>query len=771
MEVRSPRPSSASRAESRAIASATVWITLCVAVLLSVTFFSTVSSEAQSACPEGQILSDDGQTCELDVGQRDGDPAVCPPGQQLDEVGFCVEIPDGSNECPLGQRRVSPDGPCEIVEGSGGVLLDCPAGEQPDSFGISCEPIPGAVDVGCDDGFSLGADGVTCVADGPRCANDEILNDDGECQRYFQCPAGSVLQSDLLTCFSGGCPDNEVVSVDGKRCLAAETDCPDGSPRPVSGSCLVVETVERDGETEVVVRCDEADAYCQAQVKECAERRAAGDVDDDESDSCEDPRTACEDDEETCAEANDRLVECAVRDDEGDGEGEGSDGDGEDTEDAGPRRLDPCDDLCPPLHRLDPSGACIEFLDPRHPCVSFGQIPEGVTTNAELNGFSYLAGTGQCVTKVEFLRRLGNFEAAAGAEADALALLRETTSEYLSVEEQLAELNAGLITAEADVRDLTDAAAEADLRRARNEKSLFEARKVLQRERRLLEIEVLDVYVTGGGDAATESALIAAENLNTVGIVQSYGEILLDDQIDNIGRIESLESQTLALGVQLEESVAEVESSLDAAIEAAEQVEALLLATEQLREEQLDRRNEEAELVAELRENKGQFAQELGIFDQASREIADIISESEFLVTEFEDFDGVFAKPVIPAFVVSGFGPRLHPILGYVRNHDGLDFDANFGDPIYASAPGIVQIASSFGGYGETVVIDHGAGLLTLYAHMSVIGAEVGEEIKRGDVIGFIGSTGLSTGPHLHFEVWVEGRTAVDPMLYLTDLD
>ena len=175
-------------------------------------------------------------------------------------------------------------------------------------------------------------------------------------------------------------------------------------------------------------------------------------------------------------------------------------------------------------------------------------------------------------------------------------------------------------------------------------------------------------------------------------------------------------------------------------------------------------------MVAQLREDKGLYAQELGIFDQASREIADIISESEFLVTEFEDFDGLLANPVIPAIVVSGFGPRLHPILGYVRNHNGLDFDANFGEPIYASAPGIVQIASSFGGYGETVVLDHGNGLLTLYAHMSVIGAEVGDEIKRGDVIGFIGSTGLSTGPHLHFEVWINGRNAVDPLPYLTDL-
>ena len=115
----------------------------------------------------------------------------------------------------------------------------------------------------------------------------------------------------------------------------------------------------------------------------------------------------------------------------------------------------------------------------------------------------------------------------------------------------------------------------------------------------------------------------------------------------------------------------------------------------------------------------------------------------------------------------SGFGPRLHPILGYVRNHDGFDFTIGFGEPIYASAPGVVQIASTFGGYGKTVVLDHGAGLLTLYAHMSTIAVESGDLVERGDVLGLVGSTGLSTGPHLHFEVWVEGNTAVDPAPYL----
>lgn len=715
-------------------------------------------SAAQGDCPDGSVLSSNGVTCELDVGQNGGDPTnPCPAGQQLDAAGLlCENIPDDEAlVCPVGQELDDLGLFCVAVIETNG---SCPEGQQPNELGTECVPLDGSSQAtSCEAGFSLGADGVTCIADGPRCGSDEVLNDDGECAKTFQCPAGMFLTSDLLSCISDVCPDGELRSVDGKRCVAPDSNCPDGSPRPIGGSCLVVETVEGEDGIEIIVRCDASDSFCQAQVKECAEERAEST--DTDAPSCEDPRTSCDDDDDECVEANDRLVNCATRDD--------------DSESADPeaRRIDPCDDLCPRLHRLDQSGECIEYLDPRHPCVSFGKVPAAVTTNRELDGYSYLAGTGQCVTRGEFLRRLGNFEAAAGAEADALAVLRETTSEYLTVEEELLELEAALVTAESDVVQFTADAAEADSQRAQNEKDLLEARKVLQREMVLLQEEVLQIYVSGGREVAVEAALLGAEDPTEIGLVQSYGEALLDDQIDNIERIRELETATVELGLDLDRAAAEVQSSLDSAIVASADLESLLDQAEDLREEQLARRNEEAELVSQLREDKGRFAQELGVFDQASREIADIISESEFLVTEFRDFDGLFANPVIPAIVGSGFGPRLHPILGYVRNHNGLDLSANFGEPIYASAPGIVQIASTFGGYGETVVLDHGGGLLTLYAHQSVIGVDVGDEVQRGDVIGFIGSTGLSTGPHLHYEVWVDGSTAVDPLPYLTDLN
>jgi murein DD-endopeptidase MepM/ murein hydrolase activator NlpD len=112
--------------------------------------------------------------------------------------------------------------------------------------------------------------------------------------------------------------------------------------------------------------------------------------------------------------------------------------------------------------------------------------------------------------------------------------------------------------------------------------------------------------------------------------------------------------------------------------------------------------------------------------------------------------------------VTSGFGSRFHPILGYRRMHAGLDLAASYGSPIVAAADGRVASAGWSGGYGNLVRISHAGGLQTMYGHMSRIVARSGEMVRQGQLIGYVGSTGLSTGPHLHYEVLKNGR-AVNP--------
>ena len=112
--------------------------------------------------------------------------------------------------------------------------------------------------------------------------------------------------------------------------------------------------------------------------------------------------------------------------------------------------------------------------------------------------------------------------------------------------------------------------------------------------------------------------------------------------------------------------------------------------------------------------------------------------------------------------LTSGFGMRFHPILGYSRMHQGLDLAAPWGVPIRAAASGTVSFAGWHGGHGNMVQLAHGGGTGTGYAHMSRIAVSPGEQVVQGQVIGFVGSTGLSTGPHLHFEAY-RGGVAVDP--------
>jgi len=115
--------------------------------------------------------------------------------------------------------------------------------------------------------------------------------------------------------------------------------------------------------------------------------------------------------------------------------------------------------------------------------------------------------------------------------------------------------------------------------------------------------------------------------------------------------------------------------------------------------------------------------------------------------------------------MTSPFGYRTHPILRYRRMHTGIDFGAPYGAPIVATAPGRVVLAGWDGGYGKTVRISHGGGILTLYGHMSNLAVAAGQQVAAGQVIGYVGSTGMSTGPHLHYELHVNGQR-IDPASY-----
>ena len=123
--------------------------------------------------------------------------------------------------------------------------------------------------------------------------------------------------------------------------------------------------------------------------------------------------------------------------------------------------------------------------------------------------------------------------------------------------------------------------------------------------------------------------------------------------------------------------------------------------------------------------------------------------------------------PVIGT-VTSSFGERLDPFNGEGAFHAGIDIATDYGEPVRAPASGIVEIAGPANGYGREIVLDHGYGLTTLYGHLSGFAVAAGQQVSRGQVIGHVGSTGRSTGPHLHYEVRIR-NTPVNPHKYLRE--
>ena len=126
--------------------------------------------------------------------------------------------------------------------------------------------------------------------------------------------------------------------------------------------------------------------------------------------------------------------------------------------------------------------------------------------------------------------------------------------------------------------------------------------------------------------------------------------------------------------------------------------------------------------------------------------------------------------PLHDATLTSDFGMRTHPILGGRRNHKGVDLAQPTGTPVYATADGIVSRAEPFSSYGNYIQIEHGGELQTRFGHLSGFAVVAGEQVHKGQLIGYVGSTGRSTGPHLHYEVRVAGE-AVDPRPYMVATD
>ena len=158
------------------------------------------------------------------------------------------------------------------------------------------------------------------------------------------------------------------------------------------------------------------------------------------------------------------------------------------------------------------------------------------------------------------------------------------------------------------------------------------------------------------------------------------------------------------------------------------------------------------DLLNELRNTVRKADRELQL---QFRSYAEVVKHYESNKVKFAHTPAI--KPMNGYYTRRGFGMRLHPILDIYRKHEGLDIANDQGTPVYAAADGAVELSGRHGGYGIMIQINHGYGYKTLYAHLSKVLVRDGEQVRRGEVIGRSGNTGLSSGPHLHYEVKING--------------
>jgi murein DD-endopeptidase MepM/ murein hydrolase activator NlpD len=354
--------------------------------------------------------------------------------------------------------------------------------------------------------------------------------------------------------------------------------------------------------------------------------------------------------------------------------------------------------------------------------------------------------------------------------------LQEATEESRDVRGQLsaAQQRRSGLTAEVRLlqQDLATAQAklaevQAALDVARHElelwtKRLERARADLLAQQELLNAKAATAYKLG--PTAYAEAILGADDLAAIADRTFYVERVLSVSADLLAGVrvsrELVASRQDRVGVY-EDGVAmrfrQVRRQTERIAAMTAQQKALL--------EQIDLEVEfTAESLEDLNSARERYEEAVAQLEAESARIQGLIQGSGS--TGSGQYGGELYWPTSGA-IVSGFGYRTHPVYGTTRFHSGVDIDGACGQPIYAAEDGTVLSAGSNGGYGNASVIDHGNGLSTLYAHQSSIGVSSGSSVSRGQQIGLVGTTGLSTGCHLHFEVRVNGEP-VDPVPYLT---
>ena len=390
-------------------------------------------------------------------------------------------------------------------------------------------------------------------------------------------------------------------------------------------------------------------------------------------------------------------------------------------------------------------------------------------------------------------------DTASAEEQRLLGLIEASTARKTALDAKVASFDGQIAAVQRQLDAAQSKLAALESQQRATESRLGEARQALTLAKEELGRQAIASY-TGQSEAASyASMLLKAHSLGDLASKRSYMRAVVGSQTEAIAATERLRDEVGDLGKQLETSKAEakgqrdvvagqragLQGSRDAQAAARAEVQAEIAQTDRLRGEVLVRKDEfeshleglEAESAAigeQLRQRQAAAAAAAAAAARAattttaapaaaapggggSATPAPAASAPPAAAAAPAKAPGRLLTPVPGAPVTSPYGYRIHPIYGTSRLHTGIDYGADSGTPIRASADGVVVSAGWFGGYGNATIIDHGGGIATLYGHQSSMSVSDGQKVTQGQTIGRVGCTGDCTGPHVHYEVRVNG--------------
>ncbi len=350
-------------------------------------------------------------------------------------------------------------------------------------------------------------------------------------------------------------------------------------------------------------------------------------------------------------------------------------------------------------------------------------------------------------------------------EANLLNRLDEVQDRRRVLDARVVEVDrqAAAMETEAHAAETALEAVQSEFVRAQTQ--LIIENEALAGERRKLRDRAVAAYIANPSSNAAE-LMLRAKDLRQIAATAGYLQTVVEVQAKAVDRYTARRDATDALRASVEVQKDAAKRQRDIVVNRLADLEAVVAEQQRVRQELAGEEAQHAALLEEVRRRRAEFEVEIASLKTESATVSALLQGLAVGVAgPARPGSGMLLAPVAGA-VTSLFGPRVHPIFGNVRNHDGVDFAGTTGTPISAVAAGTVVAAGPRGGYGNATIIDHGNGLATLYAHQSELFVVAGATVTAGQVIGAVGSTGFSTGPHLHLEVRLSG-VPVDPLLYL----